>query len=310
MNDSKIDFVVEDFIMKSFGMDDEDEIETSDISMWIREKDTFRTSGDVSTQKQLDPGMYTVHVNRDYGIFCRKIDIKSDELFVFNNSQVKPLIKEIDLFWNKAEVYKKNRLIHKRGILLEGLPGTGKSSIISLLASDLIKAGGVVFKVNGAKNLGDYIEFVCYSLRKIQPKVPIITIIEDMDQYDDVEDLLLDFLDGKYNLDHHVVIGTTNNTQALPPTYLRPSRIDLRVVVGRPNEQTRREFLKHKNVPEDVIETLISKTGKFTLADLKELYICIYVLDYSIEDALKKLTVKKEKKNYLDESPDSSEIGI
>jgi hypothetical protein len=289
---------------------EEEQEDVTKVSVWVKDKDIIRASTDISLMSSIDPGVYTVDFNRDQGLFCKKIDIKSDELFIFSDSITTDLLAEINLFWDKAELYKANKLIHKRGILLEGFPGTGKSSIISILSNEIIAKGGVVFKINGYRNLDNYIDFVRTGFRKIQPDTPVITILEDLDQYEDVEIELLDFLDGKTHLDHHVIIATTNNTEIIPDTFLRPSRIDLKIEIPLPAEKTRKEYFEHKNVPESDINLLVEKSDGFSLADLKELYICIYLLDYSIEDAIEKITLPKEKKNYLSLPLNKVKLGV
>ena len=288
-------------------MEDDDEIP---VSVWIKDKDIIRASTDISLIYKIEPGVYTVDFTREQGLFCKKIEIKSDELFVFTDSITQKLLDEINLFWAKSELYKINKLIHKRGILLEGFPGTGKSSIISLLSNKIIEMGGVVFKIKNFRNLDNYIEFIRFEFRKIQPTTPIITILEDLDQYSEVEVELLDFLDGKTHTEHHVVIATTNNTENIPDTFLRPSRIDLKIEIPLPNETTRKEYFIFKGVPENDIDELVSKSEKLSLADLKELYICIYLLDYSVEDAVFKVSKPKEKRNYLNSSANSDKLGI
>lgn len=288
----------------------EEEIRDTTVSVWIKDKDLIRASRDITLIKEIAPGIYTVDFDQNIGYFCKKIDVKSDELFLFTDSITNNLLEEIKLFWAKSNIYKENNLIHKRGILLEGYPGTGKSSIISLLANEIIKQGGVVFKVNGFRNLNDYIGFIRGSFRKIQPDTPIITILEDLDQYDDVEDELLDFLDGKTHIDHHVVIATTNDTENIPDTFLRPSRIDLKIEIPMPTEQTRSEYFKYKKVPDEDIENLIKETEGCSLADLKELYICIYLLDYTVEDAINKIKTPRDKKCYLSSPQTKSKMGL
>lgn len=288
----------------------EEEIRDTTVSVWIKDKDLIRASKDITLIKEIAPGIYTVDFDQNIGYFCKKIDVKSDELFLFTDSITNNLLEEIKLFWTKSNIYKENNLIHKRGILLEGYPGTGKSSIISLLANEIIKQGGVVFKVNGFRNLNDYIGFIRGSFRKIQPDTPIITILEDLDQYDDVEDELLDFLDGKTHIDHHVVIATTNDTENIPDTFLRPSRIDLKIEIPMPAEQTRSEYFKYKKVPDEDIENLIKETEGCSLADLKELYICIYLLDYTVEDAINKIKAPRDKKCYLSSPQTKSKMGL
>ena len=289
---------------------DDEKYKEEKISVWLKDKDIIKPSTNISLLQKIEPGIYTVDFSRDHGIYCKKMDIKSDELFVFSDSISEKLLKEINTFWEKAERYKQNNLVHKRGILLEGFPGTGKSSIISILCKEIISKGGVVFKINGIRNLDTYFEFIRYGFREIQPETPVVTILEDLDQYEEIESELLDFLDGKTHLDHHVVISTTNNTELIPDTFLRPSRIDLKIEVPLPSEQTRREYFKFKNTPEDEIENLVKQSEDFSLADLKELYVCIYLLDYTIEEAVGKITAPKEKKNYLNSSTSGSKLGL
>ena len=280
------------------------------VSVWMQDKDIVKASTNVTILKKINPGIYTVEFDKNIGLFCRSLDVKSDELFLFSDSITQKLLEEINLFWSKSDLYKENNLIHKRGILLEGFPGTGKSSLISILCTNIIKQGGVVFKVGGYRNLEDYISFIRNSFRKIQPDTPIITILEDLDQYEDAEEELLDFLDGKTHIDHHVVIATTNNTEVIPDTFLRPSRIDLKIEIPLPCDQTRREYFRHKGVPEKDLEELVSKSDQLSLADLKELYICIYLLDYTIEDAVLKINSPREKKNYLSFPKNKSRMGF
>ena len=289
---------------------DDDERKEEKISVWLKDKDIIKPSTNISLLQKIEPGIYTVDFSRDHGIYCKKMDVKSDELFVFSDSISEKLLKEINNFWEKSERYKQNNLVHKRGILLEGFPGTGKSSIISILCKEIISKGGVVFKINGIRNLDTYFEFIRYGFREIQPETPVVTILEDLDQYEEIESELLDFLDGKTHLDHHVVIATTNNTELIPDTFLRPSRIDLKIEVPLPSEQTRREYFKFKNTPEDDIENLVKQSEDFSLADLKELYVCIYLLDYTVEEAVGKITAPKEKKNYLNSSTSGSKLGL
>ena len=289
---------------------DDEKYKEEKISVWLKDKDIIKPSTNISLLQKIEPGIYTVDFSRDHGIYCKKMDIKSDELFVFSDSISEKLLKEINTFWEKSERYKQNNLVHKRGILLEGFPGTGKSSIISILCKEIISKGGVVFKINGIRNLDTYFEFIRYGFREIQPETPVVTILEDLDQYEEIESELLDFLDGKTHLDHHVVIATTNNTELIPDTFLRPSRIDLKIEVPLPSEQTRREYFKFKNTPEDEIENLVKQSEDFSLADLKELYVCIYLLDYTIEEAVRKITTPKEKKNYLNSSISGSKLGL
>lgn len=287
-----------------------EELEDNNVSHWVKDQDIIRPSSSVSVYTKLESGMYTVDYNRDLGFYCSKMKVNSDELFVFSDSVAPSLLEEIKLFWKKQDLYKENKLIHKRGILVEGYSGTGKSSLVSQISNDLIKQGGIVFKVQNFKNLDDYVSFMRIGFRKIQPTTPIITILEDLEQYREVEASLLDFLDGKTNLNHHIVIATTNNTKEIPDTFLRPSRIDLRIEILMPSDTTRREYFEKKNVPSYQLDILVEKSKDCSLADLKEIYICVFLLEYSIEEALEKVTKPRNKKNYLTSPNKKQKFGI
>jgi hypothetical protein len=302
--ESMIDVMSESDVESVF---DDDEYK---LSLWVKEKEIIRASGDIVVMNKLEPGIYTIEFNRDLGLYCQKMNSNSDELFLFSDSITGNLLQEIELFWGKKDLYKENKLIHKRGILLEGFPGTGKSSIISQLSNKIISQNGVVFKVSGFRNLDNYISFLRTGFRKIQPDTPIITILEDIDQYGDVETSLLDFLDGQTQIDHHVVITTSNNIEDVPDSFLRPSRIDLRIEVPLPSKITRKEYFEFKKVPADLINQLVDNTSNFSLADLKELYICVFLLDYNIDDALLKIASPKDKKNYLHNPKNKIKIGL
>jgi hypothetical protein len=269
------------------------------IKIWIEEDNITRPSTDIKLRDKLNPGFYSIDVNTTYGIHCRPEKINSDELFIFHNNKINELLSEIDLFWSKKDIYDKNKLIHKRGILLEGFPGTGKTSIISLLCQKIISKGGVIFNISSPKNLFYYVSFIRDFFRKIEPDTPIITIIEDIDTYTEVFPDLLNLLDGTNNINHNLIIATSNNTEQIDNTLLRPSRIDLIIEVDLPDENIRKEYLLNKNIPQDDIDYLVTNSQGFSLADMKELYICIYILDYSPEEAILKLKNEYVKKNYL-----------
>lgn len=296
-----------------FFMFEEDEDGLEDIiekvSLWIVDGEMIRPSGKISILQKLNPGFYKVDIHRDYGLFCKKITASSDELFTFSDSLIPKLVDEINTFWDKADAYKTNKLIHKRGMLLAGFPGTGKSSIISLLSNEIAKRKGVVFNVTDPSNLNLYINYLKDTFRQIEPDTPVITIIEDIDKYEE-SSVILDFLDGKSQIEHHVIIATSNNTTRIPGTLLRPSRIDLIYEVPLPCEKTRREYFIFKGVEEELIDELVSKTNDFSLADLKELYITVFLLDYTIEAAISKIKKPSAKKDYTSEQVKKSKFGL
>ena len=281
------------------------------LSVWIKENNTFRASTDVTIQSSLPPGIYKPSWCRDLGYYCESVHIKTDELHVFSDNVIGSLLTEVDLFWSKSELYNEHNLVHKRGILLEGNPGNGKTCIINLLSKSIINKGGVVFFINSPRDFETYLEFLRVGFRKIEKSTPVITIIEDIDYYKhEMETMLLDFLDGKYSLEHHIMISTSNDTEEISEAVLRPNRIDLRIEIINPSEVVRKEFLEKKGVTGDLLETLVTKSEGFSFAEIKELFISVVLLDYKIEVALDKIKNPNKKKNYKTKSIRESKFGI
>jgi len=276
-----------------------EEYSESDISLWVKDGEFFKPSTNLSILNKLEPAIYSVGFNKTDGYFCQKTSITSDELFKFRGSIVNDIVMEIESFWDKSNLYKEKNLVHKRGIFLEGYPGTGKTSIITQISELVINKGGVVFTVNGIRNLEEYIEFITGAFRKIQPDTLLVTVLEDIDKYLDLEADLLDFLDGKSKINHHIVIATSNNIEEIPDTLLRPSRFDIRLEIPLPSEDVRKEYFINKLVPESDLEYLVSNSSGCSIADLKEIYICAYIFGYSIEESISKIKTPKGKKNYF-----------
>lgn len=300
MSEKAIIELMENVVFHAENIESNEENNSESVSMWIKDKEQFLPSTDVTIYDKLPPGLYQVRFNNSSGLYCKSIDLKVDELYEFSDSITSSLLDEVSEFWNKSELYKENNLVHKRGILLCGSAGTGKTSYINMLSKELIDRGGIVFKVSSIRAFEYYVEFIKYGFRKIEKDTPVITIIEDIDQYMDIETELLDFLDGQFHLDHHVILATSNNTEDLPDTILRPSRLDLLIEVPNPSEKTRREYFEYKKVDTEMINTLVEKSDNFSFADLKELYICVFVFGFTLEDSVDRIINKtKIKKNYL-----------
>ena len=155
------------------------------VSLWTIEGDIIRPPTSLKIRKKFPPGVFKVDISREIGYYCSKINVSSDGLYKFDDEIINDTLIEINKFWDKAEDYKAKKVLHKRGILFYGGPGCGKSSIISLLCSEVIKRNGVIFVVSSVSNLSIYTNFLKHNFRVIEPDTPIITIIEDLDKYTD-----------------------------------------------------------------------------------------------------------------------------
>jgi ATP-dependent 26S proteasome regulatory subunit len=278
--------------------------EDLEYSTWISTGEDYIPAVNLKCVDNIPAGMYAcAFVDRDYHL--TPIPINSDELFIFSDSYQESILSEIKQFWDKKELYKKYNLCHKRGLLLEGGPGTGKSSLITQVIQHIIELNGVVFTVRNASEF-QFLPIILKSIfRKIEPERPVITIIEDVDKL--IENLggdqiLLDFMDGKQSINNHLVILTSNNTSELSDALLRPSRIDLRYRLDNPNDNVRKEYFQYKGISDDQLDEYVRLTKNLSIADLKEVFIATVILNKSIDQVVKDIKNPLQKRDYLTQS--------
>lgn len=247
-----------------------------------------------STVTCLVPGTYSIKVDHSTGIYFQKIDIKTDGLLRFPNSNSEKVIKEISKFWDRESVFKKYKLNYKRGIFLYGPPGSGKSSTIQLISEDVVKRDGVVFKFHNPSLFSDGIRI----FREIQPDTPVVVLMEDIDStiesYNESD--ILNILDGVDQASKVVFLATSNYPERLSQRILnRPSRFDKRFKMDHPDENARRLYFKNL-IDDDAInkcsidiEEWISATENMSIAHLKELFVTVCILGNSYEESLEYL---------------------
>lgn len=286
-----------------------DAVEENELySTWLSYGDEYSPATDLKVEKKLPSGVYKM-TSTSEGYRAVKTKIDSDELYVFSESYTKKVLDEIQDFWDRADIYAKNHITHKRGLLIEGHPGSGKSATITLLINQILKRDGLVFLVNSAEDFHVLMLTIKPIVRKIEPERPIITIIEDVDQLIDVmdtESFLLDFMDGKTSIDHHLIILTSNDTSNLSPALLRPSRIDIRFELPNPNKKIRKEYFEKKGIQE--AEIYAEKTNKMSFAELKEVFIGTQILGKDLDSVIAQITNPLKAKSYL--SPSKTKIGL
>jgi SpoVK/Ycf46/Vps4 family AAA+-type ATPase len=80
----------------------------------------------------------------------------------------------------------------------------------------------------------------------------------------------------------------------------RPSRFDKRILIGMPNAQSRRMYLKKKLEGHKVnLDKWVEDTDGMSLAHLKELVVAVTILDNDYEEAI---SVLKDMNKFVDSS--------
>lgn len=267
----------------------------STIQSWftVNNKDFFFNYTAYNT---LPSGLYSMVFSENNGFGLSSMDYRSEEIFILPSLPHKKIIKDLQDFWENKDKFIEYNLTPKRGIILHGEPGVGKTSMIYLIIEEIKNRGGISIYFDVPQNWVS----VAKMIRKIEPERPILCIIEDIDLVIRKfgEDIFLNFLDGLNAIDNVVYVATTNNLNDIPERIKdRPSRFDKKYEVKKPTEQDRVLYFQNKLNDVDKkkydIEQLAKDTKNFTMAHLKEVFISLYILNNPYDEVLKRLKTKK-----------------
>ena len=260
---------------------------------WLVDGDTFIPS--TPTENALPAGYFGIkyHLVHDKYVL-KKMTILAEELLKLPDNSFDTILNDISQFWKSEKTYKKYNYLFKRAILLYGVPGCGKSSLITMLANELInKYNGIIINIKQAEDIESF-EEIMNPIKEIEPERKIITIIEDIDGFFNKDKSLLtkllNILDGKLQYDNMVVIATTNHPEELEDNVTkRPSRFNLRKEIRPPRANVREYYIRHKikkgDLSKDEIDKWVKMTKGFTIDHLKELVLAVFVLGYDFDTA-------------------------
>ena len=164
-----------------------------------------------------------------------KFKRKLNTIYLENKNEI---FESIDIWKKSEDFYRERGIPYKLGILLYGEPGTGKSSLVHAIASELNK--DVIVLTAGAILNGKLSRYNVVSC----DTAPII-VIEEIDtivnsrqnELGEKEKVilseLLNFLDGPSSPDSCIIIATTNHIEKLDPAIIRSGRFDIKIHMGK-----------------------------------------------------------------------------
>jgi len=154
---------------------------------------------------------------------------------ILDKGQSEKLLNDVREFLNSSRWYIDRGIPYRRGYLLHGPPGTGKSSFISALAGEL-GLNICVLNLNSKGISNDSLNY----LLNTAPQRSII-LLEDIDAALDEKGPsiltfsgLLNALDGVAATEGggRILFMTTNYIERLHPALIRPGRVDIRECLG------------------------------------------------------------------------------
>ncbi len=256
-----------------------------------------------TTFRKLPAGAYGCSINQYGEPQLAAKDLQVDDLIDFADSLPSQILHEIENFWALGEKFERYGYLHRRGYLLYGPQGAGKSSVVHQVVHRIIKAGHVAVFCEHPGVLTRAMEL----FRKVEPDRPLICMFEDIDAVIEMhgDSELLQWLDGSHQINKVINIATTNYPERLDRRIVsRPRRFDRIIKIEAPPVRIREVYLG-KKLPElsaaDMLRW-VTLTEGLSFAALAELVISVACLGNTLEDTVKLL------RSLDDQSPSSREF--
>lgn len=277
---------------------------------WAQSDDVFWPASE--TCETLQPAFYRFDNIPNIGPCLRRATITTDGLIHLPDTVGEKVIGEFKTFWGLRDRFAERGFLHKRGILLWGPPGSGKTTSLMLMAQEIVeRQRGIVVQIDSPD-----LAAICLSfIRKIEPDRPIVAMMEDLDALVQRhgENNFLALLDGETQVDRIVYVATCNYPERLDRRFVdRPSRFDTVEYIGMPSPAARRVYLhaKEPTLDDDELTQWVDATDGFSVAHLRELVILVRCFDRPLGKAIERLESMRLKRPDSQRSPDRIPFGI
>ena len=179
--------------------------------------------------------------------------------------------------------------ITKRGIILHGRPGTGKTTIGHIICNTIPSTNAVIWItpeiVARDCNMGSEFSTIKILYKLADFISPCVLILEDLDLFATDRDIqggnlvlgaLMNVLDGVNSINNAVTIGTTNRLKSVEKALRdRPGRFDRIIEMPTLSEDLRVKMFKNRlkdwSVSENVLAHIVKNTDNWTGAEIQEL---------------------------------------
>ena len=185
------------------------------------------------------------------------------------DDQIEQITDAVELPFVHQALFSEYDLPAPKGILLYGPPGCGKTLIAKAVANSLAKkvaevsgdeeARSFFLNIKGPELLNKYVGETERQIRMVFQRArekseqgwPVIVFFDEMESLfrtrgsgisSDIESTivpqLLAEIDGVETLKNVIVIGASNREDLIDPAILRPGRLDVKIKIERPNEES------------------------------------------------------------------------
>lgn len=252
-----------------------------------------------------------VLVNRDLRTVRSRMSDRSWNA-VIPHDQVRAELDFVAASIRNRDMLKSEGLNIRRGLLLSGAPGNGKSTAIECFVNDIAGEASVI--------IVEAVEHIRAVYHLAQMLAPAVVILEDLDlmtksrqnpysyaaaSKDDVTGELLQVLSGGSAYDDIVTIATTNHPEAIDEALAkRAGRFDAHIRIGYPDDADKQRILDLYLDRFGVKDELTRRRLQQTLSrDLGRLHLVPAHIEEFVKAGIKRARLAQRPAEYLDFEP-------